>query len=109
MANNFTSQPPAGRQLPSNWRAIAPAIAADADAAYMHRLQNAWRGRGHETLIQGAMLSNHQQPAPPAPPRRIDSRSDARFDAKMTLVSDNEDEQIWRDFNGATVVIKKRK
>ena len=109
MANNFSAQPPAGRQLPSNWRAMAPAIAADADADYLHRLQNAWRGRGHETLIQGAMLSNHQQPAPPAPPRRIDSRSDARFDAKMVLVSDNEDEQTWRDFNGATVVIKKRK
>jgi hypothetical protein len=109
MANNFTSQPPAGRQLPSNWRATAPLRAEQANSDYQHKLENAWRGRGHETLIQAALLSNHQQPAPPAPPRRIDSRSDARFDAKMTLVSDNEDEQIWRDFNGSTVVIKKCK
>jgi hypothetical protein len=75
----------------------------------MNQLTNAWRGnRGHETLIQSARLAGHPQPAPAAP-KRNDARSDARFDTKMTLVSDNEDEQIWRDFNGATVVIKKCK
>ena len=109
MAKNFTPQPPAGRQLPSNWRAIAPTIAADADAAYMHRLQNAWRGRGNETLIQGAMLSNHQQPAPAAPPRRIDSRSDARFDGTMRLISEDETMQLWRNDDGTTVQIMKRR
>jgi len=103
---NFQAQPPAGRQLPGNWRAIAPTIAADADAAYMHRLQNAWRGRGHETLIQGAMLSNHQQPAPP---KRIDSLSDTRFDGHMRLISEDETMQLWRNNDGTTVQIMKRK
>ena len=109
MANNFSAQPPAGRPLPDNWRAMAPGRAQQANSDYQHKLENNWRGnRDNEVLIQSARLTGHPQPAPPAPPRS-DSRSDARFDAKMTLVSDNEDEQIWRDFNGATVVIKKRK
>ena len=109
MANNFTAQPPAGRPLPSNWASMASSRAQQADQDYQHRISNAWRGnRDHETLIQAARLSNHPQPAPAAP-KRNDARSDARFDTKMTLVLDNEDEQIWRDFNGSTIVIKKRK
>jgi len=109
MARNFQSQPPAGRPLPSNWAALAPAIAASADDAYMNQLTNAWRQpmQKHAGLMQNARLE-HISPVP-APPKRNDARSDARFDTKMTLVLDNEDEQIWRDFNGSTIVIKKRK
>ena len=104
---NFQSQPPSGRQLPNNWASLAKSNAAQADADYQHRTSNAWRGnRDHETLIQSARLSGHPQPAPP---RRIDSRSDARFDGTMRLISEDETMQLWRDFNGATVVIKKRK
>ena len=110
MANNFTAQPPAGRPLPSNWQAMAPLRGRQADQDYLFALQNAWRGpltSQNSSMAQGARLGN-QPPAPAAPPRR-DSRSDARFDAKMTLVLDNEDEQVWRDFNGSTIVIKKRR
>jgi hypothetical protein len=104
---NFQAQPPAGRQLPGNWRAIASTNAAQADADYQHRISNAWRGnRDNETLIQSARLSNHPQPAPP---RRIDSRSDARFDGTMLLVKDDDLEQIWKDNTGRLVTIKKRK
>ena len=93
--------------MPSNWASMAPLRAQQADDAYRFAIENAWRQplQKHAGLMQNARLEQQ----PPAPPRRNDSRSDARFDAKMALVSDNEDEQIWRDFNGATVVIKKRK
>ena len=109
MARNFQSQPPAGRQMPANWASMAPLRAQQADDAYRYAIENAWRQplQGHAGLMQNARLE-HISPVP-APPKRNDARSDARFDAKMTLVSDNEDEQIWRDFNGATVVIKKFK
>ena len=104
---NFQSQPMAGRQLPSNWAAVASANAIQADADYQHRIQNAWRGnRDNETLIQSSRLAGHPQPAPP---KRNDARSDARFDGTMTLIRDDADEQVWRDFNGSTIVIKKRK
>ena len=103
----FKGQPPAGRPLPNDWQTQAKSNAMQADAAYLYQLQNAWRGnRDNETLIQSSRLAGHPQPAPP---KRNDARSDARFDGKMTLVSDNADEQIWRDFNGSTIVIKKRK
>jgi hypothetical protein len=111
MANNFSVDPLAGRRLPNNWAAIASANAVQADADYQHRISNAWRGpltSQNHSHAQAARLGN-QPPAPAAPPKRNDARSDARFDTKMTLVSDNEDEQIWRDFNGSTIVIKKRK
>jgi len=107
---NFQAFPPAGRALPRGWEAEAAKNAAEAKAHYEATVCQAWRqpSQSHAGLMQAARLEQ-QSPAPAAPPRRLDSRSDARFDAKMTLVSDNEDEQIWRDFNGATVVIKKRK
>ena len=98
----------AGRQLPSNWAAVASANAIQADADYQHRIQNAWRGnRDNETLIQSARLTNHQQPAPP---KRNDARSDARFDGAMRLVLEDERMQLWRNDDGTTVqIMKKRK
>jgi len=110
MANNFTAQPPAGRPLPSNWAALAPLRGQQANQDYLHKLENAWRGpltSQNSSMAHGARLGN--QPPAPAAPKRNDARSDARFDAKMTLVSDDEDEQVWRDFNGSTIVIKKRR
>ena len=104
---NFSAHGPSGKALPNNWQSLTKSNAAQANADYQHRLENAWRGnRDNETLVQGARLAGHPQPAPP---KRNDARSDARFDGKLTLVSDNEEEQVWRDFNGSTIVIKKRK
>jgi hypothetical protein len=107
---NFQSQPPAGRKLPSNWASMASSRAQQADQDYLFALQNAWRGnRDNETLIQSARLSNHPQPAPAAPPRR-DSRTDAsRNDGTMRLVFEDDEQQVWKDYSGALVTIKKRK
>ena len=103
----FKGQPPAGRPLPNDWQTQAKSNAAQADAAYLHQLQNAWRGnRDNETLVQSARLAGHPQPAPP---KRNDARSDARFDGTMTLIRDDSLEQIWQDSTGAIVKIKKRK
>ena len=103
----FKGHPPAGKALPNNWQSIAKSNAAQASADYQYQLENAWRGnRSNGTLIQSAQLTGHPQPAPP---KRNDARADTRMDGKLTLVSDNEDERIWRDFNGSTIVIKKRK
>ena len=102
----FKGQPPAGRPLPRDWQAQAKSNAAQADAAYLYQLQNAWRGnRDNETLVQSARLAGHPQPAP----KRNDARSDARFDGMMTLIRDDSLEQIWQDSTGAIVKIKKRK
>ena len=59
-------------------------------------------------MAHGARLGN-QPPAPAAPPRRIDSRSDARFDGTMRLISENETMQLWRNDDGTTVQIMKRR
>ena len=102
----FKGHPPAGKALPNDWQTQAKSNAAQADAAYLYQLQNAWRGnRDNETLIQGARLTNHPQPAP----KRNDARSDARFDGMMTLIRDDGFEQVWRDSNGAIVTIRKQR
>jgi hypothetical protein len=104
---NFSAHGPSGRALPNNWQSLAKSNAAQANADYQHRLENAWRGnRDNETLIQSARLTNHPQPAPP---KRNDARSDARFDGMMQLVKDDELEQVWKDNTGRLVTIKKRK
>ena len=110
MASNFTGHGPAGQKLPSNWQAMASSRAQQADQDYQHKLQNAWRGnRDNETLIHSARLAGHPQPAPAAPPRRIDSRADARFDGTMRLISEDETMQLWRNDDGTTVQIMKRR
>jgi len=107
MANNFTSQPPAGQKLPSNWQAMAPLRAQQADDAYRFAIENAWRQpmQGHAGLMQAARLEQ-QSPAP----KRNDARPDtSRFDGIMLLVKDDDLEQIWKDNTGRIVTIKKRK
>ena len=107
---NFQSQPPAGRQLPANWAAMAPLRGQQANQDYMHKLENAWRGpltSQNSSMAHGARLGN-QPPAPAAPPRR-DSRADARMDGMMLLVKDDDLEQIWKDDSGRLVTIKKRR
>lgn len=108
---NGQGHPPAGRQLPRDWQAQAARNAAEAQALYEATVCQQWRQplQDHPLgIMKAARLQQQPASQQPAPPRR-DARSDARFDGKLTLVSDNEEEQIWRDFNGSTIVIKKRK
>ena len=105
---NFSAHGASGRALPSNWQSLAKSNAAQANADYQNRLENAWRGnRDNETLIQSSRLAGHPQPAPP---KRNDARSDARFDGAMRLVLEDERMQLWRNDDGTTVqIMKKRK
>ena len=110
MANNFTAQPPAGRPLPSNWQAMAPLRGQQANQDYLHKLENAWRGpltSQNSSMAHGARLGN--QPPAPAAPKRNDARSDARFDGTMRLISEDETMQLWRNDDGTTVQIMKRR
>ena len=108
---NFQSQPPAGRQLPANWAAMAPLRGQQANQDYMHKLENAWRGpltSQNSSMAHGARLGN-QPPAPAAPPRR-DSRADtSRNDGTMRLVFEDDEQQVWKDYSGTLVTIKKRR
>jgi len=108
MANNFSAQPPAGRQMPSNWASMAPLRAQQADDAYRFAIENAWRQplQSHAGLMQAARL---EQQSPAAPPRRNDARSDTRTDSTMYLIRDDELEQLWKDANGTIVTIKKKR
>lgn len=107
---NFKGNPPAGRPLPSNWAAIARANAAQADAAYRHQIENAWRQpmQGDAGLMQAARL-RQQPPSQQPAPKRNDARFDTRMDGMMTLIRDDDFEQVWKDPTGAIVIIKKRK
>ena len=107
---NFKGNPPAGRPLPSNWQSLAQANAAQADADYRHQIENAWRQpmQGDAGLMQAARL-RQQPPSQQPAPKRSEARSDTRMDGVMTLIKDDSFEQVWRDSNGSTIVIKKRK
>ena len=95
--------------MPANWASMAPLRAQQADDDYLHRLQNGWRQplQGHAGLMQNARLE-HISPVP-APPKRNDARSDTRTDSTMTLIRDDEFEQLWKDAHGAVVTIKKKR
>ena len=104
---NFSAHGPSGKALPNNWQSLAKSNAAQANADYQNRLENAWRGnRDNETLIQSARLAGH--PAP-APPKRNDARADTRMDGMMTLIKEDSFEQVWRDTTGAIVTIRKQR
>ena len=49
---NGTPHVPQGQQLPPNWRADAPARAQAAEAAYLERLQNAWKAPKTTPLVE---------------------------------------------------------
>lgn len=105
---NFQAFPPAGRALPKDWQAQASAANAAFMANYQAKMDEAWRKpltSTNSSLAQAARLTNQE---PPAPPRR-DARSDARFDGTMTLIKEDSFEQVWRDWTGAIVTIRKRR
>ena len=107
---NFKGNPPAGRPIPSNWQSLAKSNAIEADAAYRHQIENAWRqpSQGDAGLMQSARL-RQQPPSQPPAPKRSDSRSDTRMDGMMTLIRDDSFEQVWKDATGAIVTIRKQR
>ena len=109
---NGQGHPPAGRQLPRDWQAQAARNAAEAQALYEATVCQQWRQplQDHPLGIMKAARLQQQPPSQqPAPPRR-DARSDARFDGAMRLVLEDERMQLWRNDDGTTVqIMKKRK
>ena len=106
---SFQAFPPTGRTLPKDWQAQAARNAAEAQAIFEATVGQAWRQpltSQNSSMAQGARLSNHQ---PPAPPKRSDARSDTRMDSRMEFVWENDEMQLWRNANGTTVQIMKRK
>jgi hypothetical protein len=98
---NFSVNAHQGKQLPSNWKSQAPAMARAAEADYLARMENAWRsplnGSREGITARDARLHNDSS--------RADSGPQAvRMDGKMQLVSRQDDWEIWRDsVSGATV------
>ena len=108
---NFQSQPPSGRQLPKDWQAQAARNAAEAQALYEATVCQQWRQplQDHPLGIMKAARLQQQPPSQQPAPRR-DARSDARFDGPMRLVLEDERMQLWRNDDGTTVqIMKKRK
>ena len=108
----FKGHPPAGRQLPRDWQAQAARNAAEAQAQYEATVCQQWRQplQDHPLGIMKAARLHQQPPSqPPALPRR-DARADTRMDGTMRLVLENEMMELWRNDDGTTVqIMKKRK
>ena len=91
---NISAHPPAGQPLTADWKLHAPLRANQATDSYLDRLQNGWRQpltkQNDSELMQA----------------RLRTTDGSRCDA-LRLVTDDEDEQIWRS-PGATVRIRKK-
>jgi len=107
----ITTQALAGRRLTPGWEQRAHEVGKAADAAYLERLQNAWKTPlgNHGNTIQQARLQNpRQDSASESSPQQPKARSDgqqSRFDGQLVLVDDRADGwQQWRDnTTGATI------
>ena len=92
-----------GQQLPANWRQLAPGAARQAEAAYLDRLQNAWRGAGnnaqqHLSPMKAARLTNDA--AEPA-----HNAHQSRFDGQMVLErTDANGFEEWRDLTTGAII-----
>jgi len=89
---NIQVQPIAGQQLPKDWQHHCKAIAASADAAYLDRITNAWRG--NLTTTNTSIIANAQL-----------SRGDSRLDG-LKLVQEEDEFEVWESA-GVRVVRKK--
>lgn len=107
---SITTPPIAGRPLPADWQRQAQAKAAQSEADYLSRLENAWRRPLMARSALNAFL-DEMQPQSHDPRHTNDSaRGDSgpkeaiRMDGKMHLVGRQDDWEIWRDsVSGATV------
>ena len=89
---NIQVQTMAGQQLPKDWERNCKAVAASANAAYLDRITNAWRG--NLTTTNTSIIANSQL-----------SRGDSRMD-DLKLIQDEEEFEVWQS-NGIRVVRKK--
>jgi hypothetical protein len=105
--SNISVHNPQGKQLPSNWRAQAPATARAAEADYLARMETAWRGplNGSREGItaRDARLTNDSARADSGPQTTV------RMDGKMQLVGRQDDWEIWRDSTTGSTVWKRAK
>jgi hypothetical protein len=106
---NGTTPPIAGRPLPADWQRQAQAKAAQSEAAYLSRLENAWRRPLMARSALNAFL-DEMQPQSHDPRHTNDSaRGDSgpngvRLDGQMLLVGKEGEFEVWRDsVSGATV------
>ena len=63
----FSVQPMAGRQLPADWKLKAATMGAAAGAAYVQRLENAWRGNDKD-VSASANIMRASRLSPPSWP-----------------------------------------
>jgi hypothetical protein len=116
---NATPLPLQGQPLPSNWRSMAASNAKQAEAAYLDRLQNAWRNAGSMAQqnmppMRAARLTNDSADHPHNGPKAsgpkvsaIGGRQD-RCDGTMKLIyDDGNGNQRWADEFGNTCWIKR--
>lgn len=102
---NGTVPPHQGQPLPRDWKTQAAQRASDANAAYLERLQNAWKGAASpassSSPIQQARLRGdaadypHQHSHPPSNGAR---KAEIRRDGELVLVESRADGwELWRD------------
>jgi hypothetical protein len=102
---NITVNAQAGRQLPADWKAQAPAKAKAAEAAYLDRVENAWRSPLNGS--REGLTSRDARLTTDAAHHRSDSGHHAavRMDGAMELIDSRADGwEQWRNAaTGATV------
>ena len=89
---NITAHTLAGQPLPKDWQYKCKYVAVSADAAYLDRITNAWRG--NLTTSNNSIIANAQL-----------SRGDSRLDG-LRLVREEDDFEVWESA-GVRVVRKK--
>ncbi len=100
---NITTHCHQGQPLPANWRQLAPGAAKQAEAAYLDKIQNAWRNAGtnaqqHQPPMRAARLTNDA--ADPA-----HNAHQSRFDGQMVLErTDANGFEEWRDTTTGAII-----
>jgi hypothetical protein len=100
-----------GQRMAPGWEQRAHEVGKSADAAYLDRLQNAWKtplGNQGNTIQQARLQNPRQDSAIGSSPQQPIARHDgqqSRFDGQLVLVDDRADGwQQWRDnTTGATI------
>jgi len=92
-----------GRKLPDNWRQLAPGAAKEADAAYLDRLQNAWRGAGNNAQQHLSPMKAARLTSDAADPAHNAHQS--RFDGQLVLErTDASGFEEWRDLTTGAII-----
>ena len=105
---NFQSQPPAGQQLPANWKEQAERNRREFDEIYRQRIENQWR-QPHKDhgIMQAARLRtvNYDRADSASSVKPLDRKDSVRMDENgMVLVSTQDSWEIWQDsFTKATI------